>query len=169
MYVEAIDEDPGSDDDLDDIFINRRLEVNTSFTEIGTYSGNFNRVTIQMSFRVMCQENYYGADCATFCMAQDDDENGHYTCNSDGSIQCLSGFENPSNNCRDSELIHLCFTIVLLLSLPIVIAYIQSSTHVIQVSVLTMAAVFQWGHLTIPASVLVATLGLPVRMTLMIA
>ena len=103
MYVEAIDEDPGSDDDLDDIFINRRLEVNTSFTEIGTYSGNFNRVTIQMSFRVMCQENYYGADCATFCMAQDDDENGHYTCNSDGSIQCRDGFENPSVNCRDSE------------------------------------------------------------------
>ena len=106
MYVEARDDDLIGDSDLDDIFINRRLEVNTGFTEIEAYSGNSNRVTIQMSFRVMCQENYYGADCATFCMAQDDNENGHYTCNSDGSIQCRDGFENPSNNCRDSESLH---------------------------------------------------------------
>ena len=126
MYVEAIDEDPGPDDHLDDIFINRRLEVNTSFTEVETYGGNLNWVTIQMSFRVMCQENYYGADCATFCLAQDDDVNGRYTCNSDGSIQCLGGFENPSNNCRDSEFTHLsCFAV--LLSLPIVIAYSHQS------------------------------------------
>ena len=166
MYVEARDDDLIGDSDLDDIFINRRLEVNTGFTERETYSGNSNRVTIQVSFRVMCQENYYGADCATFCLAQDDDENGHYTCNSDGSIQCLGGFENPSNNCRDSEFTHLCLTV--LLSLPYCNC-IQSSTHVTQAPVLTMAAVFQWDLSTIPASVLVATLGLPVRMTLMIA
>ena len=30
---------------------------------------------------------------------RNDDVNGHYTCNSDGSIQYLEGFENPSNNC----------------------------------------------------------------------
>ena len=44
----------------------------------------------------MCQQDYYGVDCTTFCLAQNDDVNGHYTCNSDGSIQCREGFKNPS-------------------------------------------------------------------------
>ena len=107
LYIKAWDSDRGFslDDDLDDIIINRVLDVNTSFTELEEYTGIFNRVTFQVRFRVMCQSNYYGADCSRFCVAQNDDVNGHYTCsNSDGSIQCLEGFENPQNNCKDSKL-----------------------------------------------------------------
>ena len=110
LYIEARDSDAGliidlinSDDDLDAIFIDRALEVNISFTEMEEYTGILNRVTVQMRFRVMCQQDYYGADCSAFCVAQNDDVNGHYACNRDGSIQCLEGFENPSNNCRDSK------------------------------------------------------------------
>ena len=102
LYIKARDSDAGlivdlinGDDDLDDIFINRTLEVNSGFTQLEEYTGALNRVTVQMKFRVMCQQDYYGADCGTFCVAQNDDMNGHYTCNSDGSIQCLEGFENP--------------------------------------------------------------------------
>ena len=105
FYVKARDSDPNvsGDDDLDDIFIDSTLAVNTSFTEMEEYTGILNRVTLQMRFRVMCQKNYYRADCSIFCMAQNDNVNGHYTCNSDGSIQCLEGFENPSNYCIDSK------------------------------------------------------------------
>ena len=92
MYVNVYEED----DHLDDIFINGALQVSNGSTEVMEYTGNNNRVTVGMSFRVRCQNNYYGADCDTFCEAQDDDENGHYTCNSDGSIQCKEGFENDS-------------------------------------------------------------------------
>ena len=103
MYVRAMDEDRFGDDFLDDIFITRTLQVSNInvFTEVMEYTGHNNKVTVGMSFRVRCQNNYYGADCDTFCVAQDDDENGHYTCNSDGSIQCKEGFEDASNECRD--------------------------------------------------------------------
>ena len=111
LYIKARDSDAGlivdlinSDDDLDDIFIDRTLEVSSNFTELEVYTGELNRVTVQMRFRVMCQQDYYGVDCGTFCVAQNDNMNGHYTCNSDGSFRCLEGFTNPQNDCRDSKL-----------------------------------------------------------------
>ena len=111
LYIKARDSDGGlivdlinGDDDLDDIFVDQTLEVSSNFTELEAYTGELNRVTVQMRFRVMCQQDYYGADCSIFCVAQNDNVNGRYTCNSDGSLQCLEGFENPRNNCRDSKL-----------------------------------------------------------------
>ena len=107
LYFEAKDSDPealNADDDLDDIIINRVLEVNTGYTAVEQYTGIHNRVTVPVRFKVMCQLNYYGADCNTHCVTQNDYVNGHYTCDSDGSIQCLEGFENPQNDCRDSKL-----------------------------------------------------------------
>ena len=89
---------------MDAIFIERILEVNSSFTELEQYTGFLNTVSFQMKFRVMCQQDYYGVDCNVFCLAQSDDVNGHYTCDRNGSIQCLEGFENPNNSCRDSKL-----------------------------------------------------------------
>ena len=115
FYTEAKDSDPGlsQDDFVDDIIINKALEVNTSYTEMETFTGILERVSFQARFRVMCQQNYYGADCGTFCVAQNDDVNGHYTCNRrDGSIQCLEGFENPSNNCLDSKFCLMQFVLV---------------------------------------------------------
>ena len=105
MYIKARDEDnPGTDDDLDDIFINESREPNTGFSPTREYLGNNNKVSIQLRYHIYCQDNFYGTDCSTFCLAQDDDVNGHYTCNNDGSIRCRDGFENPSNNCRESKL-----------------------------------------------------------------
>ena len=107
MYIEAIEVAPFNfpDTHLDDIFVNRALEVNTNFTGIERYNGTglMNTVIIDVRFRVMCQQDYYGADCTTFCLNQNDDVNGYYTCNSDGSIQCREGFKNPSSNCTEGE------------------------------------------------------------------
>ena len=91
------------DDFLDDIFISQILEPSTGFTTAADYVGVNNRVTVNMRFRVDCSTNYFGNDCNTFCVAMNNDVNGHYICNSDGSIQCLAGFEQPENNCTDSE------------------------------------------------------------------
>ena len=125
LYFETKDSEPGpsSDDDIDDIFINKALEVNTSYTEMEMFTGNLERVSFQARFRVMCQQNYYGARCDTHCEAQDDDENGHYTCNSAGSFQCLEGFENPNNNCLDSKFIMQ----IIIIKIKLAIGYIQAT------------------------------------------
>ena len=96
---------------LDYIFINRELAVSADFTPNEAYNGNNtmrNRVVLDMSFRVMCQQDYYGANCTRFCIAQNDSMNGYYTCNSDGSIQCREGFRNASNSCTEGELSPRC-------------------------------------------------------------
>ena len=113
MFIEAIELDPPPypDAHLDYIFISRTLEVNADFTPIESYNGTntSNRVILDMRFRVMCQQDYYGADCTRFCVAQNDSVNGHYTCKHDGSIQCREGFRNPNNNCSEGE---LCLSVI---------------------------------------------------------
>ena len=78
--------------------------MNADFTEMEEYTGILDKVTLHIRFRVMCQQDYYGTNCSTYCVDQNDDVNGYYICNGDGSIHCMEGFENPSSNCRDSEL-----------------------------------------------------------------
>ena len=102
MFIRAYDDDPIFDDHLDNIFIEMELAESSNFTTVMEFTGDLNRVSVSMSFRVMmCQENYYGVSCETFCLAREDDVNGYYTCNNDGSIRCRPGFENTTNNCRD--------------------------------------------------------------------
>ena len=104
MFMRAYDQDLDFDDHLDNIFVDMELPESRNFTAIQEFTGEMNRVIVNMTFRVMmCPENFYGTNCATFCVAQNDDQNGHYTCNGDGSIQCLPGFENTDNNCRDGK------------------------------------------------------------------
>lgn len=109
MFIRARDEDEpvGNDDDIDDIFINSFLQANSGYTSFRDYTGSKNKVTVRMRFRVRCDSNYYGQSCSTFCVERDDDINGHYTCNNDGSIRCRSGYEHPENNCRDGKLMCL--------------------------------------------------------------
>ena len=103
MRASDADFDVDVDDFVDDIFINKALEVNMSYTTIEEYTGEQRSASLLARFRVMCQDDYYGADCNTFCAAQNDNINGHYTCSQDGAIQCLQGFQNTQNNCRDSK------------------------------------------------------------------
>ena len=102
MFIRAYDQDIDFDDHLDNIFIEMELAESSNFTTVQVFTGVMNKVSVQMNFRgTMCQENFYGPNCDIFCLAQDDNESGHYTCSYDGSIQCLPGFENIDNNCRD--------------------------------------------------------------------
>ena len=104
MFIRAYDEDPGPDDLLDNIFIEMQLDKSDNFTAIKQFTGVMNKVSIKMSFRVrICPDNLYGVNCDVMCIAQNDDLNGYYTCNGDGSIQCRPGFRNISNNCRDGK------------------------------------------------------------------
>ena len=73
------------------------------FTELTTDQGTYNMTTLTFNFRVVCKENYYGSDCSvlSFCEPQDDDTLGHYTCDSNGTLLCLTGYQNPASNCTE--------------------------------------------------------------------
>ena len=104
MFIRAYDQDVDFDDHLDNIFIDMELAESRNFTSVEEFTGEMNRVSVNMTFRVMmCRENFYGSNCDTFCVAQNDEVNGYYTCNGDGSIQCRPGFENTNNSCRDGK------------------------------------------------------------------
>lgn len=65
------------------------LEVKSEWTEDfqeSKYS------SIQFDFRVTCDAHYYGQGCANLCRPRDD-QFGHYTCSTSGSIVCLSGWQ----------------------------------------------------------------------------
>lgn len=38
--------------------------------------------------------DYYGVDCATYCVARDD-STGHYNCDTNGGKNCLEGWSGP--------------------------------------------------------------------------
>ena len=46
---------------------------------------------LQYEYRVVCAEDQYGPDCATFCRARND-QFGHYGCSADGERECLRGW-----------------------------------------------------------------------------
>ncbi|KAG0425542.1 hypothetical protein HPB47_027314 [Ixodes persulcatus] len=49
------------------------------------------RTSLSFSFRVVCEEHYFGADCARLCRPRDD-KFGHYACNAKGDVVCLPGW-----------------------------------------------------------------------------
>ncbi len=44
----------------------------------------------------MCKEGYFGPNCG--CTPRDD-STGHFTCDEDGTIVCLPGYQNTTINC----------------------------------------------------------------------
>ena len=87
MMIRLQDEDSGSDDLLDRVIVNQQLSVSSSFTSTRTITGYYGKVTLDLSFRVMCQDNYYGSDCSRYCIPE-----GHYTCDDQGIRVCLPGY-----------------------------------------------------------------------------
>lgn len=58
------------------------------YTETKTTSDK----SIQYKYRVICDENYFGAGCEVFCRHRNDSF-GHYVCDGDGTKLCLPGWE----------------------------------------------------------------------------
>lgn len=93
LFVEVFDIDTfNSDDHVDDIYVEISLLPSTQFTIATNFYGDFGNSRISLSFRLMCGLNYYGTDCATYCIARDD-LLGHYTCDpASGAKICLQGW-----------------------------------------------------------------------------
>ena len=64
-----------------------------------TYTGVMGVASLLLSITLACADNYYGPDCAMYCVGSND-STGHYTCNeTSGSIVCLEGYTNTALNC----------------------------------------------------------------------
>ena len=101
--MRVVDEDSGnSDDHVDDIYVDVSLSVSSSFTTQTDFYGDHGNSRIRLSFRVRCNANYYGSDCATYCV-NTDDSTGHYTCSPSGTKNCLSGWTGTECNTRKSK------------------------------------------------------------------
>ncbi|KAL3872719.1 hypothetical protein ACJMK2_035925 [Sinanodonta woodiana] len=46
---------------------------------------------LEYSYRIVCDENYYGPSCSIFCRPRDD-QFGHYTCSENGTKICMGGW-----------------------------------------------------------------------------
>ncbi|XP_022247406.1 neurogenic locus protein delta-like [Limulus polyphemus] len=66
----------------------RWLDVSPEWTQDAHRT---NHTTMTYSFRVLCEENYYGDACAKLCRPRDETF-GHYSCNSKGDKICLPGW-----------------------------------------------------------------------------
>ena len=48
--------------------------------------------TMTLKYSVQCNANYYGPNCTKYCIAHDDDDAGHYTCDkTTGHKVCRTG------------------------------------------------------------------------------
>uniref|UniRef100_A0A915HRV6 Delta-like protein n=1 Tax=Romanomermis culicivorax TaxID=13658 RepID=A0A915HRV6_ROMCU len=56
---------------------------------------SFSRLELQ--YRVSCDENYYGKDCAAYCKPRDDTF-GHYSCSPVGRKVCVDGWRGEACN-----------------------------------------------------------------------
>ena len=87
-------------DGAEDLYIDLiliRLDNITSHIP-GIHIGREGHGRLNISYRVQCTDDFYGPNCATFCVERDD-EMGHYTCDSEGNIVCREGYQDPSTNC----------------------------------------------------------------------
>ena len=83
---------------VDTLNITRQF-TEKEFTNSTVFSGEFNRMNIELSFRLTCSANFYGDNCETFCTPRNNSE-GHFTCNSvTGQVECLPGYRDSSTNC----------------------------------------------------------------------
>ena len=98
LMVRLDDNDFNSPDLIDRVVPNVTLAVSTSFSSVRSQLGFYRIATLQLSFRVMCSQNFYGSDCTVFCQPQSSDALGHFTCNSAGERICSN--EYTGADCR---------------------------------------------------------------------
>ena len=87
-----------ADDHVDDVYIEMSLSPSSAFTSGQNFYGDHGHSRMEFSFRVQCSSNYYGSDCATYCVITND-SSGHYSCGANGEKICLSGWTDPATNC----------------------------------------------------------------------
>ena len=108
LFVVVYDADSISGNDLIDRFvIDFSVTSSSSLSTISTFTGTYGSI-MTVSKTLTCSANYYGSLCSTFCVAQNSDALGHYTCNpNDGSFVCNNGYS--GSDCKTREFYPWCY------------------------------------------------------------
>lgn len=109
FQIRVNDEDPLESDDLiDRVFvISNGLAISNTFSPQQTSTGIYGNVRAVVSYKAVCQTNYYGSRCTVFCVGRDDNT-GHYECNSEGQPTCLQGWTDTETNCLTRKIFQFC-------------------------------------------------------------
>ena len=109
FQIRVNDKDLNETDDLiDRVFvISDGLAISNSFTSPRVYTGRYNNIQMTVSYKVICQPNYYGSLCTVFCTGRDDNT-GHYGCDSEGQPVCLQGWTDIATNCLTRKKFQSC-------------------------------------------------------------
>ena len=110
-------EEDDPDDLIDTLAIDLDISVGASVSRT-TYTGTFNNTQVELSFQVVCAENYYGPDCTQFCNDSSCPCDPGYTgefCGTDindcaGHGQCVDGNNSFSCSCDIGYTGELCET-----------------------------------------------------------
>lgn len=69
--------------------IQRQLSIGHDWAEDAQSGAH---TALRFSYRLVCQENYYGDTCSRICSPRDD-HFGHYACRAGGERACLPGWK----------------------------------------------------------------------------
>ncbi len=98
LYVTVADIDEMEKNLVTVFNVNLVTTPGSNFTDTDTLAGTQIGTNLQLKYRVLCLEDYFGPSCTTFCQETDSDE-GHYTCDGSGNFACMEGYSDPSTNC----------------------------------------------------------------------
>jgi delta-like protein len=70
---------------------------------VETHTNNGSK--LELHYRVVCDQNYFGDQCSIYCRPQDIDVRGHFGCSASGQKQCIDGWQ--GENCDKREYILL--------------------------------------------------------------
>lgn len=93
---------------VDQLIHNTMAVANAEAVSSMTVMGDSGLVTFTFVLRVQCVPFFFGPDCNTFCVGQND-SSGRFECDpTTGAIVCLTGYQNPASNCTDCALAEGC-------------------------------------------------------------
>ena len=99
--MDVFDEDLGRNDVVNKFLIQFDYQqgADSAFSDPTNYTGLCGSATIEISISItsLCPNSTYGPQCNVFC----DEQPNNYTCNYLGEKICVSGYEDPANECRD--------------------------------------------------------------------
>ena len=101
---------------LPDVIVERFLidfDLVRGVSEVRGAQGVSGVGSLVVGLGVTCSEHYYGEFCNVLCEPRND-SHGHYICDSEGNIVCLSGFMDPLNFCNTTCPVGMCKLCILL-------------------------------------------------------
>ena len=92
LMVRMDDNDLGNNGLVDRVIVDRDLGVSNSFTSVQNILGIYNKVTLQLSFRLTCNDNYYGSNCTKHCVPSNSNTAGYFVCSTNGDRVCTESY-----------------------------------------------------------------------------